>query len=140
VGWYWPFRGEVNLLPLIEELLAAGWLAALPRVVAKEQPLEFRPWNPGDAMERGVFGIPYPAKAVTLHPEFLLVPLVGFDDNCFRLGYGGGYYDRTLAAFIAKPVTIGVGFEVTRVPTIYPSTFDLPMDCIVTEDKIRWRS
>jgi 5-formyltetrahydrofolate cyclo-ligase len=136
---YWPFRDEVNLLGLIEQLLAEGWLAALPAVVAKAQPLEFRPWKPRDPMTPGVFGIPVPSNTTTVQPDILLVPLVGFDDDCFRLGNGGGYYDRTLAASAPKPLTIGVGFEVARMMTIYPCSFDIPMDCIVTEDGVRKR-
>lgn len=139
VAGYWPFRDEVNLLGLFEKLLAEGWVVALPAVLAKEQPLEFRPWRPDVSMTAGVFGIPFPSNTTTVQPDILLVPLVGSDDGCFRLGYGGGYYDRTLAATATKPLTIGVGFEVTHMQTIYPCSFDIPMDCIVTEDGVRQR-
>jgi 5-formyltetrahydrofolate cyclo-ligase len=139
VAGYWPFRDEVNLLGLIEELLTEGWVAALPAVVAKAQPLEFRPWRPDDPMTPGVFGIPVPSQTNTVQPDILLVPLVGFDDGCFRLGYGGGYYDRTLAATATKPLAIGVGFEVSHMQSIYPCSFDIPMDCIVTEGGVRRR-
>ena len=96
VGFYWPFRGEIGALPLIRRLLGQGARPALPVVVAKGQPLEFRAWRPGDRLERGVWNIPIPAAREVVRPTTLLVPLVGFDDAGYRLGYGGGHYDRTL--------------------------------------------
>ena len=103
-------------------------------VVGKGLPLVFRLWKRGDAMEAGVMGIPQPARDSRVEPEVLLVPLVGFDSGCYRLGYGGGYYDRTLAAARKKPVTIGIGFELARLATIYPQPYDVPLDFLVTED------
>jgi 5-formyltetrahydrofolate cyclo-ligase len=137
VGFYWPFRREINLLPFVEGLMAKGAKAALPVVVEKAKPLEFRLWEPGDPMEPGPYNIPQPAQgAPVVQPECLLVSLVGFDGAGFRLGYGGGYYDRTLAATRSRPRTIGVGFECARLSTIHPLDHDIPMDVIVTEREI----
>jgi 5-formyltetrahydrofolate cyclo-ligase len=133
MGFYWPFRGEVGLHGLIRQLLTQGARAALPVVVEKGQPLEFRAWRPGAPLARGVWNIPIPAEREIVRPTALLVPLVGFDADGFRLGYGGGYYDRTLAAMDPKPLTIGIGFELGRLPSIHPQPHDVPMDAIVTE-------
>jgi 5-formyltetrahydrofolate cyclo-ligase len=133
IGFYWPFRGEVGLHSLVRRLVAQGARAALPVVVEKRQPLEFRAWRPGAPLERGVWNIPIPAEREVVRPTALLVPLVGFDADGFRLGYGGGYYDRTLAALDPKPLTIGIGFELGRLPTIHPQPHDVPMDALVTE-------
>jgi 5-formyltetrahydrofolate cyclo-ligase len=133
VGFYWPFRGEIGLHSLVRRLVARGARAALPVVVEQRQPLEFRAWRPGAPLERGVWSIPIPAEREVVRPTALLVPLVGFDADGFRLGYGGGYYDRTLAATNPKPLTIGIGFELGRLPTIYPQPHDVPMDALVTE-------
>jgi 5-formyltetrahydrofolate cyclo-ligase len=133
VGFYWPFRGEFDARPLVRTLIADGMTAALPAVVQPRTPLEFRRWAPGAAMEHGVYNIPIPKERDLLQPELLIVPLVGFDGAGYRLGYGGGYYDRTIASFAAKPYAIGVGFEMSRLPTIYPQPHDIPMNAILTE-------
>jgi 5-formyltetrahydrofolate cyclo-ligase len=133
VGFYWPIRGEIGLHGLIRRLLERGAGAALPVVVEKGRPLEFRAWRPGAPLERGVWNIPIPATREVVHPSALLVPLVGFDEQCYRLGYGGGYYDRTLGAMSPKPLAIGIGYELGRLATIHPRRHDVPMDAIVTE-------
>jgi len=133
VGFYWPIRGEIGLHALLRRLIEQGAGAALPVVVEKGRPLEFRAWRPGDRLERGVWDIPVPAERRVVRPGVLLVPLVGFDGQGYRLGYGGGYYDRTLAAMDPKPLAIGVGYELGRLPTIHPQPHDVPMDAIVTE-------
>ncbi len=133
VGFYWPFRGEVNILPVMERHVAAGGKAALPFIVGRGQPLRFREWSPVCAMREGAYGIAYPAEGSYMQPILLLIPLLGFDANGYRLGYGGGYYDRTLAAVEPKPRTMGIGLELGRLTTIHPQPFDVPMDCIVTE-------
>lgn len=84
-------------------------------------------------MAAGVFGIPYPAESRVVIPDTLVVPVVGYDDCCYRLGYGGGYYDRTLAVAEPKPLRIGIGFASLRLDTIVPQRYDVPMDYIVTE-------
>lgn len=133
IGFYWPFRGEFDARPLVRALIAGGMTAALPAVVQPKTPLEFRRWAPGAAMEHGVYNIPIPKERNLLEPELLIAPLVGFDGGGYRLGYGGGYYDRTIASFAAKPYAIGVGFELSRLPTIYPQMHDIPMNAILTE-------
>jgi 5-formyltetrahydrofolate cyclo-ligase len=133
VGFYWPIRGEIGLHGLVRRLVMQGARAALPVVVEKGQPLQFRAWRPGAPLERGVWNIPIPAAREVVQPTALLVPLVGFDAHDYRLGYGGGYYDRTLAAMSPKPLTIGVGYELGRLATIHPQPHDIPMDAIVTE-------
>lgn len=133
IGFYWPFRREFNPLPAIESHLAAGGRAALPVVVGKGRPLEFRDWRPGAAMANGVYDIPYPAEGPPVAPDLLLVAMVGFDGARYRLGYGGGFYDRTLAASAPRPRTIGVCFELGRLATIHPLPHDIPMDLVVTE-------
>src|SRR5271155_604880 len=139
VGAFWPIRGEPDFRPWMHQLTERGVRVALPVIVAKGQPLLFREWRPEVRLERGVWGIPVPAEGATVEPTLLLAPLVGFDDDCYRLGYGGGYFDRTLAALAPRPGAIGVGFELSRLETIYPQDFDIPMDLIVTEASVRRR-
>ena len=133
VGFYWPFRGEIGVHGLVRRLLERSARAALPVVVEKRRPLEFWAWHSGDRLVRGVWDIPIPAAREIVQPDALLVPLVGFDAPGFRLGYGGGYYDRTLAAMDPKPLTIGLGYELGRLETIYPQPHDVPMDWVVSE-------
>jgi 5-formyltetrahydrofolate cyclo-ligase len=140
IGIYWPIRREIDLRSLATRLIAAGGEAALPVIVAKNQPLEFRPWHSGATMASGIWDIPYPAEGAAVVPQALLVPLVGYDEDCFRLGYGGGYYDRTIPTLTPKPLAIGLGFAFSRLATIYPQSFDQPMDMIVTEAGVTSRA
>jgi 5-formyltetrahydrofolate cyclo-ligase len=133
IGFYWPFKAEVDLRGLVRALIEAGARAALPVVVEKGRPLEFWEWRPRMPMARGIWNIPIPAERVVVEPMALLVPLVGFDRDHYRLGYGGGYYDRTLAARSPRPYAVGVGYEIGRLATIHPQPHDIPMDAIVTE-------
>ncbi|HSE75060.1 MAG TPA: 5-formyltetrahydrofolate cyclo-ligase, partial [Dongiaceae bacterium] len=133
VSFYWPFRGEPNLRPLMRRMVAAGRVVALPVVVQKRHPLEFRPWSPGCKMELGVWNIPIPATTERVTPHLLLSPVVGFDPLRYRLGYGGGFYDRTLAALEGARTVIGLGFDCQAIETIHPLPHDIPMDRIVTE-------
>ena len=133
IGFYWPFKGEYDPRPLARTLYDHGMRLALPVVVEKARPLMFREWWPGIPMVHGVWNIPVPAEGEPVLPAIVLAPLVGFDDRNYRLGYGGGYYDRTLAASAAKPRVVGVGFELSRIATIHPQPHDMPMDLIVTE-------
>jgi 5-formyltetrahydrofolate cyclo-ligase len=133
VGFYWPFKGEYDPRALVRTLHSKGLRFALPVVAEKAAPMVFRPWWPGAPMAHGVWNIPIPAAGEPVTPDILLVPLVGFDRGRFRLGYGGGYYDRTLAMLPAKPRVIGIGFELSRIATIHPQPHDIPMDLIVTE-------
>jgi 5-formyltetrahydrofolate cyclo-ligase len=139
LGVYWPFQAEFDPRPLIDWLLAAGSAVALPAVLDKTGPLEYRAWRPGEKLVDGVWNIPIPEKRQVVVPQAVLAPLVGFDRDCYRLGYGGGYFDRTLAALVPRPWAIGVGFELSQLETIYPQDFDIAMDEIVTEAGMRRR-
>ena len=133
VGFYWPFRGEFDARPILTEGRGQGMRLALPVVVEKGQPLRFRTWSPGTRMTRGVWNIPIPADDEAVEPDVLIAPLVGFDPAGYRLGYGGGFYDRTIASKAVKPFVIGIGFEIARLPTIHPQPHDIPMDIIITD-------
>ncbi|WEK47703.1 MAG: 5-formyltetrahydrofolate cyclo-ligase [Candidatus Andeanibacterium colombiense] len=135
VSGYWPFRAEQDLRPLLARLAKRGARTALPVVIAKGQPLEFRVWQAGDPIERGVWNIPIPSKdAEVVVPDVTIAPVVGFDPGGYRLGYGGGFFDRTLAALLPhRPRLLGVGYELQAIPTIHPQAWDIPMDAVVTE-------
>ena len=134
---YWPFQAEVDLRGLVDRMRALGWIASLPLVVKKRAPLEFLRWVVDAEMDEGVYGIPVPRIRVPVQPGVVIIPLVGFDAQNFRLGYGAGYYDITLAALQPRPRTIGIGFEISRLETIYPHTTDIPLDLIITEAGIQ---
>lgn len=136
LGFYWPIRGELDLRGLAQRHVEAGGTAALPVVVAKNAPVEFWQWQNGAAMQRGFWNIPVPAERRVVQPDVLLIPLVGFDAAGFRLGYGGGYYDRTLASLAPRPYCIGVGYDDAELETIYPQPHDIPMNLIVTERRV----
>lgn len=139
LGVYWPFRAEFDPRALIAWATEAGRGVALPAVVDKKGPLEYRAWRPGEPLVDGVWNIPVPEKREIVVPAMVLAPLVGFDPGCYRLGYGGGYFDRTLAALEPRPLAIGVGYEAQLLDTIHPQPFDVPMDRIVTEADTRTR-
>ncbi len=139
IALYIPFCGEIDVLPLMEKLSSSGYVIALPVVLARRTPLQFRVWTPGCAMERGVYGIPHPVQAEIVEPDTFVVPLVGFDAQFYRLGYGGGFYDRTFAATTKSVRSVGIGFEAARLETIHPQKFDIPMDVLITEDGLRER-
>ena len=136
VGCYWPFKAEFDPRFAIRALRQLGARAALPVVLQRDAPLQFREWWPGVATRRSVFGLPVPLGTELLRPDVLLIPPVGFDGMAYRLGYGGGYFDRTLADLAPSPIKIGVGYELSRIPTIRPQPHDIAMDFIVTEQAI----
>lgn len=133
VGIYWPYKREISVFSLANHILNEGGSVALPVVMRRRQPLLFRSWKPGDPLSTGFYGVPFPRDGPTIQPDVLLIALVGFDEANYRLGYGGGCYDRVLAAAKPRPLTIGVGFEFMRMNTIEPLAHDVPMDFIVTE-------
>lgn len=137
IGLYWPVRGEFDPRPLTEPLAAQGRILALPAVVDRQGPLEYRLWRQDTAMEPGPHGIPAPGNRAIVQPDILIVPLVGFDGANYRLGYGGGYFDRTLAAASPRPITVGIGFEAALLATIFPQPHDVALDFIVTEARLR---
>ncbi len=131
---YWPIKGEPDLRPLMHELHAAGVTIALPIVETKAAPLVFRRWTPDTKMVRGDWNIPVPPpEADALVPDITLAPLMGWDDLGYRLGYGGGYFDRTLAALSPRPATIGIGLQTAQLATIYPQPHDIALDIILTD-------
>ncbi|MBY4946253.1 5-formyltetrahydrofolate cyclo-ligase [Cupriavidus respiraculi] len=137
LGFYWPIQQEFDARAAMTRWLAASPLrsAALPSVSRPGAPLDFHRWAPGAPMREGRYGIPVPADAAAATPDALLIPCVGFSAGKFRLGYGGGFYDRTLAALAqgpARPLAIGIGYEACRV-ALAAEPHDVPMDWMVTE-------
>ncbi len=133
LGVYWPIRGEIDLRQFAHRHVEAGGTVGLPVVIQDAAPVEFWRWRPGVALKRGHWNIPVPPERDVVQPDILVVPLVGFDRARYRLGYGGGFYDRTLAALRPRPRTIGIAFADAELPTIHPQPHDIPMDVIVTE-------
>jgi 5-formyltetrahydrofolate cyclo-ligase len=137
LAFYWPIRGELDLRDFARRHVEGGGEVALPVVVEKGAPVEFWRWRPGGSLRRGFWNIPVPVDRDPVVPDALLIPLVGHDADGYRLGYGGGYYDRTLAALTPRPLCIGVGYDESALETIRPQPHDVPMDWIVTERRAR---
>lgn len=129
----WPIKHEPDVRGIVEVWQKAGARAALPVVVAEDTPLRFRSWTSGSRLAEDRYGIPTPVDGEWLVPALILLPLNGFDPAGYRLGYGGGYFDRTLASMSPRPLTVGVGFEINRVDSIRPEHHDQRLDWIVTE-------
>ena len=141
VAFCWPVKNEADLLPLIADWIVAGdpgFMALLPVVVDAGRALAFRAWRPGDPLVADRYGIPTPTHGDFVAPQALLLPVNGFDSAGYRLGYGGGFFDRTLAALDPPPLAIGVGFELSRVDSIDPQPHDQRLDAMVTEAGV-WR-
>ena len=131
---YWPIKGEPDLRPVLTDLHGAGVTIALPVVETRAAPLVFRRWTPDTKMIRGDWNIPAPTpEADRLAPDITLAPCLGWSDGGYRLGWGGGYFDRTLAVLDPRPVAIGIALSAAQLPTIYPQPHDIPLDLIVTE-------
>jgi 5-formyltetrahydrofolate cyclo-ligase len=141
IGGYFPFRSEFDVHPLLRVLGETGRTIALPVVIGAQQPLSFRRYRLGDTMSLNRLGIPEPSEqAPEVTPTHLLVPLLAFDDRFYRLGYGGGYYDRTLATLQAQgrsPISIGIGYEVQRVPSVPHGPQDHALDMVASEVVLR---
>jgi 5,10-methenyltetrahydrofolate synthetase len=138
---YWPIKGELDLRGLMAELHHAGVIIALPVVEVRSSPLVFRRWQPGLRMVRGEWDIPVPPPdPERLTPDVSLAPVVGWDSAGFRLGYGGGYFDRTLAKLSPRPFTIGIGLQAARLATIFPQPHDIPLNVILTEAGVQFHS
>ena len=139
IGGYWPIRNEPDLRPLFHELTKGGHRIGLPLVDRVLRPLSFVHWKPHSAMAPGFLGVPVPTSGNAVYVEVLLVPCVGFsigaDGTRHRLGYGGGYYDMTLASRRFK--AIGVAYESMRMQEFEPGPHDVPLDYIVTEEGVR---
>ena len=137
VSGFKSFADEIDVMPLMARLAGKGWRTALPVVVGRGRPLLFRAWAPGEPTVAGAMSIPVPLDtAPELEPDVLLVPMLAFDGQGFRLGYGGGFYDRTLAGLRAsKPVVaVGVAFAAQEVAKLPRGRHDEPLDWILTED------
>ncbi|WP_417416139.1 5-formyltetrahydrofolate cyclo-ligase [Hoeflea sp.] len=134
IAVYWPIRGELNLHPWMVEASERGAQICLPVVVEKNEPVEFHRWSPDSAMAKGIWNIPVPADLGPVVPDVVIVPLVGVDEEGYRLGNGGGYYDRTLARLPDDLMIIGVGQPFARMKTIFPMPWDIPMKKVVLGD------
>ena len=132
ISVYWPIRAEPDLRLWMRTKWEQGIRIALPVAVALGQPLLFREWRPDGPLARGLWKIPYPADGAEVVPNVVLAPVVGFDAACYRLGYGGGFFDRTLARMTEKPLVIGLGYLGAAIRTIFPQPHDIPMNWIVT--------
>jgi len=133
LAFCWPIKGEYDARHLARTLRSRGALTALPVVVAPRTALIFREWHPGVDMAKGVMDIPYPVGSAQIIPQAVLLPMNGWDPQGYRLGYGGGFFDRTLASLEKRPLTIGVTYEFAKMETIQPQSWDIPMDYVVTE-------
>ena len=141
VGFCWPHRGEYDPRPAMDFFRKHGATLALPEVVnevvnevqGNNAPLHFRKWWPQAPMKTGAYAIPVPDDTELVTPDALIMPMLGFDQQGYRLGYGGGYFDRTLAALKPRPLAIGVAFEILRLDSVHPQPHDIAMDFVVTE-------
>lgn len=139
IGIYWPIKREIDIRRWGAVLSQRrGMQLALPVVIAKDQPLEYWRWHMRDPMKRGFWDIPVPETRSAVDPDVVIAPLVGFSGR-YRLGYGGGYFDRTLASRCPRPVAIGIGFEFSRIEGFVPHRYDIPMDFVITERSILTR-
>lgn len=132
---YLPIRSEIDPRPAMARLHAAGIRVCAPVIERPDQPLEFREWRPDSALEPGPFGAHVPREGEWLTPDALIVPLVAFDADLYRLGYGGGFYDRTLAKLrrTAPAAAIGLAYAAQRAATLPREPTDIPLDSVATE-------
>ncbi len=165
IGAYWPIKGEFDPLPALyrwqEDALlepsVGGWPVTpdgqgasdglaqrlprkigLPVVDKQSRTLSFHAWYPGCPMEEDAYGIPKPKDTESVVPTLLLVPCVGWGPGGYRLGYGGGFYDRTLASYTPKPVTVGLGYSLGWLPDLQAEPHDVPLDAILSEEGVAW--
>ncbi len=136
VAGFWPLGGEVDLTPLLFDWHAAGNVALLPRMQGPGRPLRFLCWTPSTVLEAGAFLVEEPpADAPAMAPDIVLVPLLAVDRRGVRLGYGGGFYDRTLAE-LPGTLAVGVGFDVQRVDSLPSGRHDLPLTHLASESGV----
>jgi 5,10-methenyltetrahydrofolate synthetase len=133
LAFCWPYKNEYDVRHLAAALRRRGATTAMPVVVAPKTPLIFREWHPGVKLADGPLGIPYPVDSRELQPDHVLLPMLGWDAEGYRLGYGGGFFDRTLASLAKRPRVIGVAYEQAYLKTISPQPHDIPVDFVVTE-------
>ncbi len=138
VSGFWPYRTEIDVLPLLKRLQENGVALCLPVVLDMDEPLIFRQWAPGDKTEPGKWDIPVPPdSAAEVEPSILLVPMLAFDRRGYRLGYGGGFYDRTLEKLRAtgKISAVGVAYHGQEVGAVVRGINDQPLDAVLTEQE-----
>ena len=133
VGFYWSYRGEYDPHPAMTALQRRGAALALPEIESERNLLCFRRWWEEAPMKIGAYNIPVTDNTELVMVNAIIVPMLGFDTQGYRLGYGGGYYDRTIAGINPSPLVIGVAFEILRLDNIYPRLHDVAMNFIVTE-------
>ena len=141
IGAYWPIKGEFDALPALFRWSEAEGARriGLPVINRETKQLRFHVWYPGCPMEDDAYGIPKPKDTEAFDPALLLVPCVGYGPNGLRLGYGGGFYDRTLAALQPRPLTVGVGFAHGYVPWLAAEPHDVPLDAVLNEDGVAYQ-
>lgn len=138
VSGFFPYKSEISALPLLKRLAGEGWTIVMPVVIGAGQPLVFRAWSVGQPTVPGVWNIPVPAEDAAVHdPDVLLVPGLSFDRKGFRLGYGGGFYDRTLDLLnkLGQPVAIGVCYQAQLVEAVPRAPYDVPLHYVMTEQE-----
>ena len=139
VSAFHPYQSEIDTRPLLGRMAGEGWTTCLPIVLGKGQPLEFRRWLPGEPLIKGVWGIERPPEtSPVVEPDILIIPLLAFDRKGYRLGYGGGFYDRTLEKLRVRKniVGIGVGYSGQQVGAVPHGPHDQPLDYMMTEKEI----
>jgi 5-formyltetrahydrofolate cyclo-ligase len=141
IGAYWPIKGEFDALPALYRWSEADSARriGLPVINRDTRQLRFHVWYPGCPMEDDAYGIPKPKDTESFEPQLLLVPCVGYGPKGLRLGYGGGFYDRTLAALQPRPITVGVGYANGFVPWLQGEPHDVPLDAMVTDEGLHWQ-
>ena len=142
IGAYWPIKGEFDALPALYRWSEAddARRIGLPVIDRETRQLRFHVWYPGCPMEEDAYGIPKPKDTESFEPQLLLVPCVGFGARGLRLGYGGGFYDRTLAALVPRPATVGVAYAHGFVPWLAAEAHDVPLDALLTDEGLVWEA
>ena len=146
IGAYWPIKGEFDPLPALHRWKEDGELSdapqrrriALPVINKQHKTMTFHSWYPGCPMEEDAYGIPKPKDTEVIVPTLLFVPCVGYGPGGYRLGYGGGFYDRTLASLQPKPVTVGLGYSHGWLPGLEPEAHDVPLDALLNDEGVVW--